>query len=252
MYKISIILPTYDERENIIDLILAIDKYVKEDKEIIVVDDNSPDGTSQIVQNFIAQKKIANLKLITRTKNKGLTNSIWEGIQNAQGKIIVWMDCDFSMPPELIPKLIEKIDKGYDISVGSRFVKGGSFKKDTKGSGDSWLAVILSRLMNVFIWIALDGSFKDYTSGFIAIKKEVFKKIKLQGDYGEYFMDLIFRAILFNYKIIEIPYVCLPRAKGYSKTGQNLIDYIKRGTKYIIVALRLFIFKIKYKLFKIT
>ncbi|MFH1456497.1 MAG: polyprenol monophosphomannose synthase [Patescibacteria group bacterium] len=252
MNKISIILPTYDERENIIDLILAINNYVKDDREIIVVDDNSPDGTSQIVEEFIKQGKVENLRLITRKKNKGLTNSIWEGIQNAKGEIVVWMDCDFSMPPELIPKLIEKINEGYDISVGSRFVKGGSFKKDTKNSGDSWLAVILSRLMNVFIWITLDSKFKDYTSGFIAIKKEIFKKIQLRGDYGEYFLDLIFRAILYNYKIIEIPYICLPREKGYSKTGQNLFDYIKRGNKYIFVALRLFILKIKYKLFKIV
>lgn len=249
--KVSIILPTYDERENIITLIKELHKFVPEDREIIVVDDNSPDGTSQEVQELINRQEIPGVRLITRLKDRGLTKSIWEGIQQAKGEIVVWMDCDLSMPPDLVPKLLEKITAGYDIAVGSRFVKGGSFKKDTSGPGESWLAVILSRIMNLFIWIALDGTFKDYTSGFIAIKKEIFKKIQLQGDYGEYFMDLIFRALLLNYNIIEIPYICVPRQHGYSKTGKNLWVLFKRGLKYLRVANKLFLLKIKYRLFKI-
>lgn len=250
-YRVSIILPTYNEKENIVDLIKAIDKEVKVVKEIIVVDDNSPDGTSPLVQQLIDQHTVPNLHLITRTQNRGLTNSLWEGIQNAKGEIVVWMDCDFSMPPEDIPRLLEKIDEGYDIAVGSRFVKGGSFKQDTSGTEDSWLAVILSRLLNWFTRIMLFHSFKDYSSGFIAIKRSIFSKIKLAGDYGEYFIDLIVRAILFNYKIIEIPYICLPRQRGYSKTGTNLGDYFRRGIKYLRVTMHLFMIKMKYKLFKI-
>lgn len=251
-FKTTIILPTYNEKENIADLVRAINVAVQRPKEILVVDDNSPDGTSQIVQDLITEGTISSLRLLTRTENKGLTNSIWDGIQTATGEVVVWMDCDFSMPPEDIPKLLAKIDEGYDIAVGSRFVQGGSFKENTDGTEDSWVAVLLSRMMNVFIRVMLDRSFRDYTSGFIAVKKDIFKKIKLKGDYGEYFIDMIYRAILFNYKIIEIPYVCLPRERGYSKTGSNMKDYIKRGSKYISVTLSLLPLRIKYRIFRIV
>ncbi|MDP3970714.1 MAG: polyprenol monophosphomannose synthase [bacterium] len=250
--KVSVILPTYNEKDNIGDLVLAIDKEVQASKEIIVVDDDSPDGTSQIIQKMIDQHQVLNLRLITRKQDKGLTNSIWEGIQQAHGEIVLWMDCDFSMPPKDIPRLLKKIDEGNDVAVGSRFVKGGSFKEDTSDSEDSWLAVVLSRLMNVFIRMMLGRDFKDYTSGFIAIKRSIFDKITLTGDYGEYFIDLIVRAKLFNFKIIEIPYTCLPREKGESKTGSNLSDYIKRGSKYVWVTLKLFKLRMKYKFFRIV
>lgn len=249
--KVSIILPTYNEIENIAYLVRAIDLVVKDDKEIIVVDDNSPDGTSQAVERLINKKEINNLRLITRIHNKGLTNSIKEGINNARGEIVVWLDCDFSMPPEVIPKLIAEIDNGYDVAVGSRFVKGGSFKRETSGSEDSWVAVLLSRMMNMFIRIVLGFSFKDYTSGFIAIKKDILNRIELRGDYGEYFIDLIFRVLMLNYKVVEIPYICLPRRKGSSKTGGNLIDYAKRGRKYIYTTFKLLGIKIKHKLFRV-
>ena len=182
MSKVTVILPTYNEIENIVDLIRAINIVIKDDKEIIVVDDDSPDGTSATVADLIQKKEINNLRLITRTHDKGLTNSIKEGIVSARGDIIVWLDCDFSMPPELIPRMIAEIDNGYDVAVGSRFVKGGSFKRGTSSSQDSLIVVLLSRLMNMFIRIMLGFSFRDYTSGFIAIKKDIFKSIELKGD----------------------------------------------------------------------
>lgn len=242
-YKIqlvSVILPTYNEAENIVDLAKEINKQIKHKKEIIVVDDNSPDGTSSIVKKFKTKNRKINLKLETRYKNRGLTNSIKRGIELAKGDIIVWLDCDFSMPPKVVPRLLEKIEKGYDIVVGSRFVKGGGFKiKNSKGQKDSPIAIILSRLMNFSIQILLGNSYKDYTSGFIAIKKMVFKKVLLRGNYGEYFIDLIYKAAANKFKITEIGYVCIPRERGESKTGQNLWQFLKRGIKYILLTLQL-------------
>ena len=236
---ISIILPTYNEAENIVPLIKEIDRVIKAKKEIIVVDDNSPDGTSKIVTNFIKKNKTKKIKLKTRLSNRGLTNSIKEGIKLSKGDVVVWMDCDFSMPPFVINQLLEKIYEGYDISVGSRFVKGGQFKKTEKGKKDSVLAIILSRMMNYVIQFILGNNFKDYTSGFIAARKKVFKKVHLRGDYGEYFIDLIHKSFAYKFKITEVPYICLPRSKGESKTGSNLWQYLKRGAKYIVLTLRL-------------
>lgn len=249
--KVSVVLPTYNEKDNIVDLVQAIHQAIQQPHEIIVVDDNSPDGTSPAVQAVIDQGSVPDLRLITRYQDRGLTNSIWAGIQAAEGDVVMWMDCDFSMPPEDMPKLLEQISVGYDISVGSRFINGGSIKKDVKNSQDNWLGVVLSRLLNVFVRMMLYWDFKDYTSGFIAIKRDIFKHIELTGDYGEYFIDLIVKAKLLEYKIVEIPYICLPRAKGYSKTGSNMWDYAKHGVKYIAVVWHLFFVKIRYRVFKI-
>ena len=150
------------------------------------------------------------------------------------------MDCDFSMPPKIIPKLLQKIENDTDIAVGSRFVKGGGFKVDNaKGQKDSPIAIILSRIMNIAIQTVLGNSFKDYTSGFIAIKKKVFNKVSLRGDYGEYFIDLIYKAKANNFKISELGYVCVPRERGESKTGQNLSQFFRRGAKYILMTFQL-------------
>ncbi len=240
---VSIILPTYNEKENIVDLIKELEREVKIKKEIIIVDDNSPDGTSNVVKQYIKRYHKTNVKLITRTKNKGLTNSIKDGIKASKGDVIAWMDADFSMPPKILNDLLSKIHEQFDIAVGSRFVKSGGFIIPEDESKDSWLAIVVSRFMNYFIQFCLRENFKDYTSGFIAIRKQVFKKINLRGDYGEYFIDLIFNAKANNFKIAEVPYLQFPRRAGESKTGQNLWQYSKRGIKYIFLTFRLLIEK---------
>lgn len=246
---ITIILPTYNEADNIIELIHCINNAVLDEKEILVVDDDSPDGTSKIVQKEIEKGTLNNLRLETRTVNRGLTNSIQRGIELAKGEIIVWLDCDFSMPPEMIPDLIKKVKvEGYDVAVGSRFVEGGSFKKNLSNTPDSFLVVFLSRVLNYTIQALLDKRFKDYTSGFIAIKKEQLDNIRLTGDYGEYFINLMTRVILKGASFIEIPYECLPRQKGESKTGTTLSQLFRRGIKYLFMLSKMVLLRIKYRL----
>lgn len=238
MNKVSILLPTYNERDNIIPLISEIQNQLKDIQyEIIVIDDDSPDGTWKVV----AELEKDNDKLIRLIRRRGktcLTTAISEGIHSAEGDIVVWMDADLSMPPEKIKDLLNKINDGYDISVGSRYVPGGGTVIIEK-SKDSMLATVLSFLMNYIIQKLLDSSFKDYTSGFAAVRKKVFDDIKLQGDYGEYFIDFIYRAIKNGYRVIEVPYISQARKYGISKTGTNLLQYFRRGKKYIWTTLRL-------------
>ena len=104
---------------------------------------------------------------------------------------------------------------------------------------DSLFAAILSFIMNFTIQKLLDHSFKDYTSGFIAVRREVLNTIRLRGDYGEYFIDLIYKAIMKRFKIVEIPYISECRKYGESKTGATLFQYSRRGIKYIWTTLRL-------------
>src|SRR3989344_7640290 len=120
---ISVILPTYNEKGNIVKLINSILSNVK-NCEIMVVDDNSPDLTWKDVQKI----KKKNVKLIRRIKEKGLASAISRGIEESKGNVIVWMDCDLSHPPSLIPELVKKLNK-YDIAVASRYVNGGADKR---------------------------------------------------------------------------------------------------------------------------
>lgn len=236
---VSIILPTYNERENIVPLIKAIERTVRFDHEIIVVDDNSPDGTSQAVSAYRKKFHDRSVTLVTRKANRGLTNSIREGIAKSHGDIIVWMDCDFSMPPSVISTLLDKVGEGYDVAVGSRYIAGGSAKSENVR--DSWIGILLSAVMNFGLRLLMVRRFHDYTSGFVAVKRSVFDRVHLSGDYGEYFIDFIVHAYREGYAICEIPYAGKPRRAGESKTGKNIWEFIWRGRKYAWTIIKLLI-----------
>jgi len=236
--KVSVVLPTYNERDNIVPLIKTIKSEVPHLKEIIVVDDNSPDQTAKVVMDYKKRIKDNTVRLEVRKKFPGLTNSINRGIELATGDTMVWMDADFSMPPKVIRHLLQKVTEGYDIAVGSRFIQGGKGKAPNQH--DSIVGIVLSRVLNFVMKIVFGNSFYDYTSGFVAVKKKVLERIILRGDYGEYFIDFIVRAFSQQFKICEVAYVCEPRKSGVSKTGQNMWDYIRRGRKYLRVVVVLF------------
>lgn len=234
--KYSVILPTYNEQENIERLIKEISSFLGQKAEIIVVDDNSPDKTWQKVEEI--RPAYPDLKLIRRMKDHGLVASLKEGIDKAEGEIIIWMDADGSMPSEKIPELIDGVERGYDLVAGSRFVPKGGVELIT-GTADSMIGFFLSLLLNRWCQFFLGSWFHDYTSGFVAIKKTVIKNLSLKGDYGEYFIALVYQAYRQGYKLLEIPYVNRPRWSGQSKTGLCLWDYFKRGWKYFWLTLKL-------------
>jgi len=240
--EVSVILPTYNERDNIGPLILEILKHTPPNTEVIVVDDNSPDGTWQVVEDL--EKRLPNVYLLRRMDKKGLTSALRDGIALSRGDSIVWSDCDFSMPPTKIKDLLAGLSQGEDVVVGSRFVKGGGVQI-VAGSNDSLLAYLMSRTLNGFIQRVLGRSFKDYTSGFIALRRGVLDKIPLRGGYGEYFIDLIYRARKLGFRVAEIPYMCVERRMGISKTGQSFFDYLRKGWKYVWLTIRLRLTRIK-------
>jgi len=240
--EVSVILPTYNEKDNIGPLILEILKYTPQNTEVIVVDDNSPDGTWQVVEDM--RKGLANLYLLRRMDKKGLASALRDGIAHSKGDIIVWSDCDFSMPPFKIQDLLQGIGQGQDVLVGSRFVKGGGVQI-VAGSNDTLLAYLMSLTLNSFIQRVLGRAFKDYTSGFIAFRRPVLEKITLRGDYGEYFIDFIYRARRLGFKVAEIPYMCVERRTGVSKTGQSFFDYLRKGWKYVWLTVKLRFAKIQ-------
>lgn len=243
------ILPTYNERDNIRPLIERLIASVPSPYLVLVIDDNSPDGTWQIVEEMAQHYHNPNdlrsetemrsgVAIVRRINERGLTSAIQKGIDVAiatyNADIITWMDCDLSMPPEDVPLLVQVIKEGRaDMSIGSRWVKGG------KDVAHGLMARVLSWIINHFAMFLVGTYAHDYTSGFMAARSEVLERLRLQGDYGEYCIDLICRAGKAGYKLMEVPYICVPRTTGESKTGINLWDYLVKGRKYVATIWRL-------------
>jgi dolichol-phosphate mannosyltransferase len=232
-------MPTYNEAGNVSDLICEVVRYVREfgvsEIEVIVVDDDSPDQTWKIAMETDCPG--ADVRVIRRMEDHGLTASLNEGIAAARNDVVVWLDCDFSQPPDKIPQMLFMICQGYDVAVNSRYVLGGGEARTGKGGE---LQLYLSKRINGILCLLLNGSFYDYTSGFVAVRREVFNDMRLRGDYGEYFIDFIYRILRDKrYRICELPYIMLPRRSGESKTGSNLLQFMGRGRKYLSTIVRL-------------
>ena len=167
-----------------------------------------------------------------------MTSAIQRGVDEAistyGAEIVTWMDCDLSMPPEDVPALVRAIrEGGADVAVGSRWIPGGA------DVAHGAMARTLSWIINHFAILLLGRQVHDYTSGFIAARAEVLSRIRLQGDYGEYCIDLLGRAQRLGYTLVEVPYVCVPRTTGESKTGISLGDYLSKGRNYVATIWRL-------------
>jgi len=232
-------MPTFNEAGNVADLIRESVGYVRRagvaEVEVIVVDDDSPDQTWKVAMETSCPD--AQVRVIRRMENHGLTASLNDGIAAARMDVIVWMDCDFSQPPEKIPQMLFMIGQGFDVAVNSRYVLGGGEARSGKGGA---LQLYLSRRLNGVLRFLLKDSFYDYTSGFVAARRDVFNDMRLRGDYGEYFIDFIYRLLRDNrYTVCELPYIMQPRRSGESKTGSNLLQFMKRGRKYLMTIIRL-------------
>lgn len=234
--QVSVVLPTYDEAGNILPLMERILGALGPGAEIIVVDDDSPDGTSDITQKFAQSHP--QVRLITRKDERGLTSAIWRGITESSREVVVWMDCDLAMPPEDIPRLLDALT-GRHFALGSRYVPGGA------DQGHGPMASALSRIICTLASLLLGSGIKDMTSGFVAARRDALLALGFRGDYGEYCIDLLCRAKWAGYELIEVPYICVERHSGQSKTGQSFADYAKRGRKYLITVARLVLHRLR-------
>ncbi len=204
---ISIIIPTYNEAENIADLlprlIKVLDK-IDAKYEILIIDDASPDNTAGIARELLGQKG----RVISRASYKrGLSLSVLEGIRQAKGDIIAVMDGDGSHPPELIPYFIEGLNEGYGLMIGSRYVKGGgtlNFPLTRKII--SHFACFIGKLVT---------QVKDNTSGFFCVRKRALENAKLTPIGFKIGLEVFVKADINTFK--EIPYTFANRQKGASK-----------------------------------
>jgi dolichol-phosphate mannosyltransferase len=222
MGLISVIIPSYNERENIVGAITRIEETLGDRLlELIVVDDDSPDGTWEVVSN-LGHKRV---KLIRRIGEKGLASAIAMGVDKSQGEIVAWLDCDLGVPPEILGELVKHLEQN-DVAIASRFVEGG---QDLRAV---WI-VFCSYLVNRFAQLLLGSNIKDYTSGVIALNRGVLKEVSIDPrGFGEYFIKFVVDCTEKNFSIVEIGYCYRNRAAGYSKSTGSILTFLRLGIQY--------------------
>jgi dolichol-phosphate mannosyltransferase len=225
---IGIILPTYCEADNIANLIKDINA-LKLNATILVMDDSSPDGTGQIVQNL--QKEHDNILLCERPKKTGLGSAITDAfkiflaMENMPQKIVV-MDTDYSHNPQDLPKIIDAMDSTCGVVIGSRYVKGGEIK------GWPLSRKLISKIANMTARSTLKLKLSDCTSGFRCYSTEFLKVTinSLHSHTYEIQIETVRQATLRNFKVKEVPVVFVNRKRGKSKLSrleiQSYLGYI--------------------------
>jgi dolichol-phosphate mannosyltransferase len=227
----SIVIPTYNESENILGLISEIEKKLPTSHftEIIIVDDNSPDGTGKLVENYIKEEKAKNekenssnvrnyrVKIVHRTAKNGLIPAILDGVKKSSGTYVLIMDADFSHPPEVIPKMMREVALNPNsIIIGSRFIEGGKVvgwpqRRKILSMGASSLARLGLNVKRV----------KDPMSGFFALPRELIQNISIDTKGYKILLEILVKNK--ETPIKEIPYTFTDRQSGKSKMNYNVI-----------------------------
>lgn len=226
--KASIVLPTYNEKDNIVELINAIFNALPNpiEFEVVVVDDNSPDGTAEAVRrNFEGDSRV---KLFVRTEERGLATAIRYGAEHSTGEILVFMDTDFNHDPAILPQMIKFLEY-YDIIIGSRFVMAGGMEDRFRQFS--------SLIYNYGIRLLFRTPIHDNLSGFFSIYRNKLMSMDLDQiyyGYGDYFIRLLMVAHNRGYNMLEIPVFYRLRMHGHSKT-----QFLSIFTKYTMALLTL-------------
>ena len=229
---ISIIIPTYNEIENIEPLIRRIDQGLKEiSYEAIIVDDNSPDGTGEKAEEL---GKNFPVHVIHREGKLGLASAVLKGFELARGDILGFMDADLSHPPEVIPKLITPIlEEGVDIVVASRLAEGGGVVGDWPQTRhiNSYVATLLAKPLT---------SIKDSMSGFFFLKRLVIEDVKLIPRGYKIGLEILVKGRYTEAR--EIPFIFDNREGGKSKLNLKIM------LEYLLQVGNLYFYRMKHKL----
>ena len=194
--KISVIIPMYNEEENVEKTLNEIDNVLKsfDDYEIIIVDDGSSDNTFKLVHNFISDKN--NFLLFRHKLNMGMGKAIRTGFENSSGDILVTIDADLSYEPEDIPKLVKNINESNDIVIGSQYMYGG------KTENIPFLRLFISKMANKIVGYSLGDNISTVTGVFRAYKREVIDSLELESNGKEINPEIIYKASAVAVKIV--------------------------------------------------
>ncbi|HJU14511.1 MAG TPA: glycosyltransferase family 2 protein [Candidatus Nitrosotalea sp.] len=224
--SLSIIIPTYNEAQNITKMLDIVSSSLPPtaNAEIVVVDDDSPDGTGKIAEDYATRAKESggwDIRVITRRGEKGLSSAILAGIRESVGDSVVVMDSDFSHPPETITKMLEELKRSdCDIVVASRYVEGGSI------TGWPFKRKLISKGATKIAQRSLGIKIKDPMSGFFAFRRHIIRNIKFDAIGYKLLLEILVKAR--GAKVREIPYNFIDRTSGTSKLDKSVVfDYVK-------------------------
>lgn len=221
MNRILVIIPTYNEADNILKIIPEVFKNTNHENEfsVLVVDDSSPDGTAELVENL----NDTNVHLLKRGKKSGLGRAYIAGFKYAiknNYDFVFEMDADFSHDPKYLKEFVTKILEGYDLVIGSRYVNGISVL--------NWplSRLILSYMANVYTRIITGLKVMDTTAGFMCYRVPALKQINLdevKSNGYSFQIEMKFKFYKKGFKIIELPILFIDRRQGESKMSRKVV-----------------------------
>jgi len=219
--RATVCLPTYNERENLPRMIAALGLVLREGDRVLVIDDDSPDGTGAIADALAAEHPFVDV--LHRERKEGLGRAYIAGFHRvlADGaELVLEMDCDFSHDPGDVPRLIEAAEGGADLVLGSRYVRGGRTR--------NWglLRRLISRAGSVYTALFLHMGVKDPTGGFKCFRRHVLEQLDLDAitPRGYAFqIETTYRIKRAGFKVVEIPITFVDREVGESKMSKSVV-----------------------------
>jgi len=210
-------LPTYNERENLERMVEALEPL---DVRVLVIDDNSPDGTGELADRLAADRDW--LEVLHRPSKQGLGRAYVDGFRHAlatDADLVLQIDCDFSHDPADVPRLIAAIEEGADLAIGSRYVSGGGTA--------NWglLRRLVSRCASIYTRVLL-MPIRDGTGGFKCFRRRVLESIDLERvDAAGYVFQIetTYRALRQGFRVVEVPIRFVDRTAGHSKMSRAIV-----------------------------
>jgi len=213
-------LPTYNERDNLEPMVRALAEVLPEGGRVVVIDDNSPDGTGEIADRLAAE--LPWLEVLHRPEKQGLGRAYVDGFHHAVAEgadLVLEMDCDFSHDPRDLPRLIAAVEAGADLALGSRYVEGGGT--------ENWGLVrrLISRGASIYTRVLL-MPIHDATGGFKCFRRTVLESIDLESiDAAGYVFQIetTYRALRKGFRVVEVPIRFVDRTAGESKMSRAIV-----------------------------
>jgi dolichol-phosphate mannosyltransferase len=225
---LSLIIPTYNESQNIVDMVNKVETLLScLSFEIIIVDDNSPDGTGKIAHAL--NHKHGNIRILTRRGKLGLSSAVLHGFENASSDVMAVIDADMQHPPEVLLEMYEKLSEGYDLVVASRYINGGRI--------ENWnpRRKLISMGANMLANILLPSArrIRDVMSGCFMIRRNVVENTNLNPIGFKILLEILGRCKID--KVAEIPYTFTNRRNGESNLDQReMVNFLIHLSKLFL------------------
>ena len=217
---ICVCLPTYNERENVEAMVERLGGILGDDAVVLVIDDNSPDGTGEIADRLAAERE--RVHVLHRPRKEGLGPAYLDGFRRALelgAELILELDCDFSHDPADVPRLVAAADEA-DLVLGSRYVPGGGTR--------NWGALrrLISRGGSLYAQLLLGVPIRDLTGGFKCYRRAVLETIDLGAIHSKGYafqIETTYRALRAGFRVVEVPIVFVDREIGGSKMSRSIV-----------------------------